>query len=197
MCQYGMYDFYQDRDDDDDDLITSVELICMFGFFMLIGCDIFVLYRFGSRQGKIKYAHSIADLWSDLLFALVLYLQQDAFTHKLISNIYLFALAFVIGPYLLSFVACIYWIRKWRKWDWKQDYSVTQNLMRQKSGCIIIMLTILSNFYNAADLCHDHSKNVSKSFIHLSLKKNKFNVLNRWKLMNILLLEVCLFILLI
>ena len=139
----------------------------------------------------LKFSHNITDMWSDIFFAIILYYEIDAsqsntygFNNKML---FIVSSIFVIIPYFLSLINCIYWINHWRLQN--QDLSVRFEKYFTKYIGLICAFVLISNFYATIELLK--SKIFYKPYFNFPLKNNEFRRLQHLKFINIVILEVC------
>ena len=128
------------------------------------------------------------NIWCDIIFALILLLEHDVFSENILSTLYIFSFIFIVASYLLSFIVSLLFIRRWKKMT--KNYPQRLIYFSEKYGLIMILLTLFSSFYSVIDLCC--SKILNIHFTNLPIKIREYRALQLWKLINVLLLEVCL-----
>lgn len=146
--------------------------------------------RKGSDQSNFvsifRFCQSVADLYTDLLFAIILYYDDDVQD----NYVYLFYIcaASVILPYFASCIMGVYWIARWR---------VSQTAGKRLTGyfksydVFIYAMTTLAGFYTTIDLCR--SKLFFLDIFHLQLKSSETTSLKNLRFFNIVIFEnVCL-----
>ena len=76
-------------------------------------------------------------------FCIVLYI-------KTYSQLFFISLVFIILPYLMSCIVCIYWIISWNHWKYDHPYRLKNYLKSYE--ILIILLTLFGGFYSSIDL---------------------------------------------
>ena len=132
-----------------------------------------------------KFFHNGGDFWTDCIFAFILYFEQQ---FNIIIPIC--ALIFTIVPFIMSCIVAIMWIVRWRKWQDNNPIRLKNYL--DKYEIHIVAWTIFAGFYAAIDL--SRSKLFYKQYFNFPLRRNEYNKLEKYKFVNIVLLEVCLYV---
>ena len=126
-----------------------------------------------------KFFLQLSDLFTDIFFNVILYLENRMaiLTYISISSLSI--------SYFGSICICVLWLVRWKGW---QDHVAERlhNYLNSYAS-LLIGLTILSNFYVAVDLLR------SKLFYHKAfyfpLTKYEYEKLNRYRFVNITLCE--------
>ena len=134
-----------------------------------------------------RWIQSMIDFWTDVIFAIVLYLQDT----DLNLNYLLFyaSMIFTILPYILSLLIAVYWIVRWNRW--KNEPNRLKTYLN-KYEMIILLCSLITGgggFFTTIELFQ--SKLMSNLFgvFYISLKKEEFNQLRYYKFFTVIICE--------
>ena len=159
-------------------------LIC--GLCLLVSAGLF--HKLGKSSGSsdnanmmaiIRFTGNVSDFWSDLLFSIVLYVQQY-------WTLFYFSAVFVAVPYILSLVLAVYATEKWKYSNLDRNQRLSHWL--DKHVFVIYGGTILAGFYSAVELAQ--SRLFYLDMFHLQLKKSEYAMLKNFRFFNTVILEV-------
>ena len=126
------------------------------------------------------FAQNVADLWSDLLFVIVLYV-DDAVE----DFVFLFCLAFVLVPYFISCCIGVYCITRWRLSLGSENKRLVTYL--KSYDVFMYGLTAIAGFYASVNLCR--SKLLYLDMFNLQLIDQEMLKLSNYRFVNVVLLE--------
>lgn len=138
-----------------------------------------------------KLFHNMADFWTDILFACILYYENTCLNlefGRLLSfefPLSYVAMLFTFAPFVLSCVIGLKFIIKWK--HHKQDHAIRLRNYFDRYESLVCLLTIVSNFYATIDVCQ--CKLFYKNMFNLPLRKCEYNQLRHFKFINIVLFE--------
>ena len=126
-----------------------------------------------------KFFLQLIDFFTDLFFNVILYLEGKFPVLTWIS------IGLMLVSYFGSIFTCLFWMIRWKAW---QDH-VSERLHKylSKYSVLIIGLTVFSNFYVAIDLLR--SKLFYKDAFYFALSKHEYELLNKYRFVNITLGE--------
>ena len=127
---------------------------------------------------KIFFVLFVIITITDVLFAYVLNLQQYEFLSAL-------AFIFTAAPFSMSCSVGIYFIIRWRRWQFDNPVRLSDYLKRYE--ILLCLWTILGGFYASVDLAR--SRLFYKRYFDFPLRKKEFEQLKHFKFINIVLLE--------
>ena len=129
----------------------------------------------------LRFGMNVGDFWTDLLFCLVLFLDDDA-----PFLLFLIGIVFVAVPYVASCIVCVTWISKWR--NSADVFSGTRLASYfKKYDMLIYAMTSIAGFYSTVDVCK--SKLFHLKAFRLQLKQKEYNILKNYRFITIVLLE--------
>lgn len=149
---------------------------------------------FGKRYGSDKpnywlvflFFESCCDSWTDIIFLCALVVDKSV-SDSVGPVLFVLSLLFLIIPYFLSWIGAIYWITKWNRWRHDNPKRLKQYLSKYRA--ILLLLTVISNFFSSVDLLT--SKMFGFDLFYFPLKKNEINSLKNWRFIIVFLLLVC------
>ena len=127
----------------------------------------------------IKFFFQVGDLFTDIFFNAILYLENRLYLLTYIS------ISLMLFSYIGSIIMCVYWNIRWREWTLHYPRRLHQYL--DKYPAFLIILTIISNFYVSVDFAR--SKLFSLNRFYLPLTKNEHLMLDKYRFINIVLIE--------
>ena len=123
------------------------------------------------------FFQTIGDVISDVLFAVILYLQNEIMLFSA-------AAACTSLAYIISCIIGIYWMERWRN---RQEMTGRLNKYLSQYDSIFVVLIVICDFYAAIELLR--SKLFHFDVFNLPLKKKEYFVLKNIKFINIVVLE--------
>ena len=125
-----------------------------------------------------RFVGSIADFWTDVLFAIVLYFER-------IQVLFILGVCFIVLPFISQFLSAFIWINKWK--HWKKDHPKRLHLYLEKYEFALYILGMIAGFYNTIDLVR--SKLFYFKMFGFQLKKNESEVLKKYRFIIITIIE--------
>ena len=126
-----------------------------------------------------QYIRNLADFWTDLLFAIVLYVR------KIDIILFILSLIFVVFPFLMQCFLAVHWINRWK--NWKQDNPKRLKDYLSKYQTLLVWLTLCGGFYNSIDIIR--SKLFYQECFYFPLKKQEYLQLKNVRFCNIVIFE--------
>ena len=126
-----------------------------------------------------RFFLQLSDLFTDLFFNAILYLENRLFLLTCVS------ISLLLLSYFGSIIVCIIWNVKWNAWREHNADRIHGYL--QKYSILLMGFTVISNFYVTVDLLR--SKLFYFEAFYFPLTKCEYTMLNKYKFINITLLE--------
>ena len=171
---------------DFDNTAKIIVLACFIMALMLMfGGFLYQNFKAKRRSDKtnfssiIKFFFQVGDLFTDIFFNAILYLENRLYLLTYIS------ITLMLFSYIGSIIMCVYWNIRWREWTSHYPRRLYQYF--DKYPAFLIVLTIISNFYVSVDFAR--SKLFSINHFYLPLTKNEHSMLDKYRFINIVLIE--------
>ena len=150
--------------------------------FVFVGFIRYKKSEEGDEMGYIsiaKFVFQTSDLFTDLFFNVILYLENELYVLIYVS------ISLLLLSSIGSILSCLYWIIKWNKWQYYYGQRLREYL--RKYSVILMGLTIISNFYVSVDVLR--SKFFYLKIFYLPLTKEEHSLLDKYRFFNIVILE--------
>ena len=126
------------------------------------------------------YFQSLADFWTDLFFAIILYFENyDILCYN--------ALFFTIGPFIMNLVVGIKYILYWKQYTQNNGTIRLQQYLNKYEFVIYLLLIAGAGFYNTIDVLK--SNVFYLKLFHFQIKSNEYDQLKKYKFINITVFE--------
>ena len=179
--------------------LESITTYTLFGIFMIaaiLTVGAFYHYYYLLKPAKklidkpniyciFKCAHNFADLWTDILFAVILYLQKDSIINSTYKNLWAFAIIFVFVPFFVQCVLSLWYLDKWQQ---RMNKIIkTDKTYPSSHDSLLIVCSIIFGFYSAMELMR--SKLFYQTFFHSQLSNRYYKQIRCYRFLNIVILE--------
>ena len=170
-------------------------LLIFAAFIIISGLIWHKLCHNGSDNVKfvliLRFFQSVGDFWTDVVFALVLYVENsnNNYNDSTLVILFICSCVFTLLPYIVSCATGIYWVSHWRA---SLDSAAAGGSHRltsyfNKYEIFVYGLTTLAGFYRAIDFCQ--TKLFYLDMFHLQLTKDESKQLQHYRFLNIVALE--------
>lgn len=187
------------ENESDDAVLAQIDLITsIFALFVGVVCMAIICLRCFHQitvntcgfQGAdtpdyfalLRYCHSVADSVTDCLLCYTLYYCKK-------YDLFYASLAFTWTPMFCSIFLAVFFIFHWRTYG-KVNYSISRRIINylDKYATMVAVLSIFGDFYCAMILVQ--SRIFFAPLLNFQMKKQEFEKLVVWRLVNVTLLEV-------
>ena len=131
----------------------------------------------------LKCIHNVCDLWTDLMFTIILFVQKDELIGD--GNILWYLSAFcLVVPYILQCILCLWYLQSWQD---RIDTLTNLSNYPSKYEWFIIACTMMFGFYATIELTR--SKLFYLTIFHSQMSDSYYQKLKQYRFLNIIILE--------
>ena len=168
--------------------------------FALIGLILYVIgfyhYRFHLKSIKklidrpriecvFKCLHNICDLWTDILFVIILFLEKYYIDNKY-PNLWMYSALFVLLPYILQCILSLWYLQKWQDRMSKISSNKLNNYPINHEW-LLIALSMLFGFYATIELTR--SKLFYLPIFHSQISNHYYQQIRWFRFINVVIIE--------